>query len=705
MEKLTGFIIHFKKTVVLFFLAAAVFCALISNFVRVNYNMLDYLPEDAPSTKALDIMNEEYTQAPPNVRVIVRNVTVPQAREYQERLKAVEGVEEVSWLGDAVNVYQPLEYSDQETVESWYKDQTALYSITVDDSTEDSEKNAVYGIREVIGKDNAMSGAAVNNALAPETTAKEISSIILFVVPITLAILLLTTTSWWEPFLFMLTIGVAIMLNRGTNLIFGEISFVTNAAGSILQLAVSMDYSIFLLHRFAEYRAAGLEVEPAMIKAVRKSIGSILSSGLTTVTGFAALILMRFKIGPDMGVVMAKAIVFSLLCVILFLPAVTLLTYKLIDKTAHRSFIPSFDGFAKAVLKLRIPMLILFALLVFPCYQAQQANDFIYGAAGIYGDEKTQMGADKLAINDLFGESNPVVVMVPIGDLEQEQKLNDALLKLDEVTSVISYANSVGKEIPIEFLPEDTSSKLYSKQYSRFIVTLDLAETDEGSFDRIEELKKTISDYYGDQYLIAGDIISTADLRDTVTEDNKRVNAVAVAAIFLILVVNFKSVTLPIVLTFIIETSIWINLTIPYFQGTTLHYIAYLIIGTVQLGATIDYAILITDRYMENRRKWDKREAIQKALSTSTLSVLTSSVILTLAGIVLGIISTNLVLSQLGTLVGRGATVSVFLVLFVLPAALWWMDPITKKTTYKANFMAKEKLGKEVVKSISIDYV
>lgn len=315
MEKLTGFIIHFKKTVVLFFLAAAVFCALISNFVRVNYNMLDYLPEDAPSTKALDIMNEEYTQAPPNVRVIVRNVTVPQAREYQERLEAVEGVEEVNWLGDAVNVYQPLEYSDQETVESWYKDQTALYSITVDDSTEDSEKNAVYGIREVIGKDNAMSGAAVNNALAPETTAKEISSIILFVVPITLAILLLTTTSWWEPFLFMLTIGVAIMLNRGTNLIFGEISFVTNAAGSILQLAVSMDYSIFLLHRFAEYRAAGLEVEPAMIKAVRKSIGSILSSGLTTVTGFAALILMRFKIGPDMGVVMAKAIVFYFLCI------------------------------------------------------------------------------------------------------------------------------------------------------------------------------------------------------------------------------------------------------------------------------------------------------------------------------------------------------------------------------------------------------
>ncbi len=697
MEKLTGIIIHFKKTVVMTFLAAAVFCFFISNFVKVNYDMLDYLPEDAPSTTALDTMNEEYTQAPPNVRAIVRNVTIPQAREYQEQLEQVEYVESVNWLGDAVNVYEPLEYSDADTVEAWYKDQTALYSITVDDSTEESETAAVEGIRMVIGDDNAMSGAAVNNALAPKTTAKEVSQIICYVVPIVLAILLLTTTSWWEPFLFLLTIGIAILLNRGTNLMFGEISFVTNAAGSILQLAVSMDYSIFLLHRFAEYRKSGFDVETAMTKAVKKSFGSIMSSGLTTVTGFAALILMRFKIGPDMGYVMAKAIVFSLLCVVLFLPAATILTYKLIDKTEHRSLMPSFEGLANVVIQVRVPILLLFMLILLPCYKAQSANDFIYGASGIYGDEHTQIGADKLAVNELFGESSPIVVMVPVGSPEKEQRLNDALLKLDEVTSVISYANTVGKEIPVEFLPSETSAKLYSDHYSRFVVTLQLSETDKGAFDRIAALKQTIADIYGDEYLLAGDIISTSDLRDTVTEDNVRVNAVAIAAIFLILIMNFKSLTLPVILTLVIEASIWINLTIPYCQGTTLHYIAYLIIGTVQLGATIDYAILITDRYVENRRKMEKKEAVLRALSTSTLSVLTSSVILTLAGILLGIISTNLVLSQLGTLVGRGAAISVGLVLFVLPAALWVMDPVIRKTTYQANFVCKESPGKKEI--------
>lgn len=369
--------------IIFVFLILTVICAGLSTMVGVNYNFADYLPEDAPSTKALDIMEEEYSQPIPNMRVVIYDVSIPDALEYKEKIEKVEGVKEVNWLDDAIDIYEPLELADQDTVESWYKNSDALFSVTVSDD-EDEKAAAVDDIRAIIGDDNAMSGTAVTDALSPKHTTQEIQKIMLIALPIVFIVLLLTTTSWFEPVLFMITIGVAIMLNRGTNLIFGEISFVTNAAGSVLQLAVSMDYSIFLLHRFAENRQEGGNVQDAMMKAVKQSMGSVLSSGLTTVTGFAALILMRFKIGPDMGYVMAKAIVFSLICVLCFLPALAMSTYKLIDKTRHRAFWPDFHKFAKGVLGVRIPALILAGVLLVPCYIAQGKNDFLYGSSRVY---------------------------------------------------------------------------------------------------------------------------------------------------------------------------------------------------------------------------------------------------------------------------------------------------------------------------------
>ena len=277
-------------------------------------------------------MEKEYSQTVPNMRVVIHDVTIPQALDYKKKLEQVDGVDEVNWLDDVVDIYEPLENADQDTIDEWYKDSDALYSITVvDDETE--KKAAVDEIRDIIGDDNSMSGTAVTDALSPFHTSSDIQKIMLFVLSVTFIVLLLTTNLWFEPVLFMITIGIAIMLNRGTNLMFGEISFVTNAAGSVLQLAVSMDYSIFLLHRFAENRAEGKDVQDAMVAAVKQSTGSVLSSGLTTVIGFAALILMRFKIGPDMGWVMAKAIVFSLLCVLCFLPALLMLFDRVIEKT------------------------------------------------------------------------------------------------------------------------------------------------------------------------------------------------------------------------------------------------------------------------------------------------------------------------------------------------------------------------------------
>ena len=690
MNRYTTFILKHRKMIILIFVIAAIICAGLSTQVGVNYNFTDYLPDDAASTKALEVMEKEYDQPIPNMRVLIHDVSIADALEYKEKMERVDGVKEVNWLNDAIDIYEPLENADRDTIDAWYKDSDALYSVTVSDN--EAEKiNAVEKIREIIGVDNSMSGSAVTEVLAPPHTSKEISKIMLIVLPVVLLILLLTTTSWYEPILFMITVGIAIMLNRGTNLMFGEISFVTNAAGSVLQLAVSMDYSIFLLHRFAENRKEGKEVQTAMVDAVKQSTGSVLSSGLTTVTGFAALILMRFKIGPDMGWVMAKAIVFSLICVLCLLPALAISTYKLIDKTQHKSLVPDFAKLSKCVMKIRIPVLALSIMLVVPCFIAQGKNDFLYGSGRIYSTRATQMGRDLIDIEEEYGASNPLVIMVPKGNIHKEVAMNSELKKDPDVDSVISYVNTVGETIPDGFVPEDSLSQLYSEHYSRFVVTLDTEEGKDGWLDKIDNIHKICEKYYGKDALIAGNLASTEDLKNTITQDNERVNLLAIVFVFVILVINFKSIFIPILLTAVIELSIWINLSFPYFQSTTLHYIGYLIISSVQLGATIDYAILFTSRYLEERQLKNRHESARATIQICVLSLFTSAIILTIVGNVLGLISTNLVLRQLGTLIGRGAVISFLLVLIVLPALLIIFDKLIEKTTKGVHFYKEDK--------------
>ena len=688
MERYTQFLLKHKKLIIGVFVLAAVLCAVLSGLVGVNYNFADYLPDDAASTRALEVMDEEYSQSVPNMRVLVYEVSIPQALAYKEKIADVDGVEEVNWLDDAVDIYEPLELAEQKTVEDWYKDGNALFSVTVDEKKQDS---VIPAVREIIGEENCMSGTAVTSVLAPVNTSVEVQQIMFLAVPIIFLILILTTNSWFEPVLFMITIGVAILINRGTNLMFGTVSFVTNAAGSVLQLAVSMDYSIFLLHRFSENREEGLPVEKAMIEAVKQSVGSILSSGLTTVTGFLALVLMRFKIGPDMGWVMSKAIVLSLVSVLCFLPALAISTYRLIDKTQHRTFVPKFDKFAGMVMKLRIPALVLVILILPVSFLGQMKNDFFYGGSQVYSTQATQMGRDMEAIDKMFGSSNPVVLMVPKGDMEKEIAMNEELKKLDCVTSVVSYVNSVGNAIPSSFLPSETVSRLYSAHYSRFVITMEAEEKDPDWYEKVNDIRNIGEKYYGDKSQYAGDLVSTEDLKTTITQDNAKVNFLAIAFVFCILLVNFKSLSLPVILTLVIESSIWINLGIPYFRGQTLFYIGYLIISTVQLGATIDYAILFSDRYMDFRKTLPKKEAAFMTLRTCTISILTSAAVLTLAGVILGKVSTNGVLSQLGILIGRGAALSFVLVIFVLPTLLILFDGVIRRTTLHCDFFRKEK--------------
>ena len=361
MRKFYEAIVDHKKTVIVFFTIAMIISALCSTMVNVNYDINDYLPDGTASTVALDKMNEEYDMSIPNARVMVSNLTVAEALKMKEKLSEIDGVDDVTWLDDAIDTDIPLETADKDTVENYYKDNNALYTVTIDES---KRIETVHAIRDLIGEENSMSGAAVNTAVAAEATTKEVKNIIFLVIPICLAVLFLTSGSWIEPILLLGSIGIAILLNKGSNLMFGTISFVTNAAGGVLQLAVSMDYSIFLLHRFQEMREEGQAPKEAMINALCKSTGSILSSGLTTVIGFAALILMRFKIGPDMGLAMAKAIFISLVTVFVLFPVILLYCYPLIDKTAHKSLLPDFEKFGRFVTKLMVPAVLVFVLFI-----------------------------------------------------------------------------------------------------------------------------------------------------------------------------------------------------------------------------------------------------------------------------------------------------------------------------------------------------
>ena len=675
MTKFYRHIVNHQKGIIAIFLILFAVCAVCKQFVAVDYDMNDYLPQSSASTVALDRMEEEYDGGIPNARVMVQGVSVPEALEYKEKLLSVDGVTDVTWLDDVTSVTVPLETLDADTVETYYKGGNALFSVTID---EEKRIDAVSAIRDIIGDSNAMTGSAVTTAVATTSTVNEITTIAVIAVAFVLLVLILTTTSFAEPFLVLAGLGIAVVINAGSNLMFGEISFVTNAAGNILQLAVSLDYSVFLLHRFAECRQTTADPKKAMVQALTMSTTSILSSGLTTVIGFLALCLMQFQIGPDLGLALAKGVALSLITVFTFMPALILCTYKLIDKAQHRSFMPSFKGFGKFVNHVMMPTVITFAILIVPCYLASNANSFYYGASHIFGSA-TQLGDDTEKIEEAFGKQDTYVLLVPKNSTATQSELSDALHEIPQVKSILSYVDTVGETIPEQYLDSGTLSKLNSEHYTRMVLTVDAAYEGDETFSLVKTIRDTAESYYPDEWYLAGEGVSTYDLMDTVTADMVKVNLVAIGAVFLVLLFTMKSVVLPVILVLSIETAIWINLSIPYFSDQNIFYIAYLIISSIQLGATVDYAILFTDRYKEMRQSYAKKEAIVQTISAVAVSILTSASVLTVVGFLLGIVSTHGLLSQLGYFLGKGTLCSLAIVLFVLPGLLYLFDKLIVK--------------------------
>ncbi|HJJ27906.1 MAG TPA: MMPL family transporter [Methanocorpusculum sp.] len=688
MKSYSDFVIDHRVPIIIIMFILAAVCGVLMTQVEVNYNMVDYLPEDSPSTIALHTMEDQYEGGVPNARVMVENITIPEALELKEKLKAIDGVTEVQWLDDSVSTDIPLEYLGTDVTENYYRDGTALFTLTIDEA---NGRETVKEIRAVVGDDAKMSGQMVSQAFSGDNMTKDLKKILFIAFPIILIILLFTTTSWFEPVLFLVVIGVAILINMGTNIIFGEISSTTKGIAALLQLAISIDYAIFLLHRFDEYIRQKMPAKEAMKMAMKKAALSIWTSGITAAIGFAGLCVMRFKIGPDIGFVMVKAIFVSLICVFTLLPAITICCHKMLVRTHHRSLMPTFKRFARLVRKYCVPFLIIMLIIFVPCVLAVFANDYIY--MDMYNDPNTVIGQDEQAIKDKFGESTSLVLMVPVGSPEKEIAVQEEIEAMPIVKTLLSYSKSVGESIPPEYVPSDTLEKLVSAEYTRFVISIDAKMECSESFAAVEELRRIGDSYYPGAYHLVGEAANAYDMKDVVEDDDVLVNLIAVGGIFVVLMLIFRSLLIPAVLVFVIDAMIWINCSVPYFTGVSMFYIVRLIIFALQLAATVDYGILFASRYFEYRREMKRREALEMTISTSFVSILTSAVILFVCALLLALISSDALLASVGILVARGSVLAIISVMFVLPAMLMILDKPIQKLSLKMKFVPDDAKG------------
>ena len=647
--------------------------------------MFDYLPKSASSTEAIDVMEEEFGGDVANTRVMIQDVSIQEALKFKKDIKEIDGVSDVTWLDDVIDIKTPIEMADIDTVETYYKDDNALFTFHVEEGKEVEATDTIY---EVIGKDNAMAGDALNTAISQKATGQETFNAAAILIPIIILILLLSTRSWIEPVFFLTAIGISILINLGTNIFIGEISFISQAVAPILQLAVSLDYAIFLLHSFDDYRNEMESPHEAMKLAMKRSFPAIAASASTTFFGFLALTFMNFEIGADLGLNLVKGILLSFLSVMIFLPALTLMFYHWIDKTHHKQWIPTKYNIGKYLIKLRIPVLVLIAILIVPAFFAQSKTNFIYGMGDL--PENTREGEDTAKIEDVFGKFTPMVLLVPKGDLAREDELVGKLSDLKEVKSTVAYTDVVGAAIPPEYLEQEEQEQFFSENYSRIILNTTTEDEGKEAFALVEKVKDITSKYYGDEYHATGESVTLYDMKHIVEKDNTLVNILTVVTIAIVLLVTFRSLSFPIVLLLTIQTSVWINLSIPYFTNDPLVYIGYLIISIVQLAATVDYAILFSDDFTNNRKEMGALAAITKTINEKVFSIAVPASILSSVGFILWFTSSDPIISSIGILLGRGTLLAFILVVLFLPALLVVLDRVIEKTTWKANYYKGE---------------
>ena len=686
MKKLFENAIRKKKTVIILFLCAAVVSAFLMLGVGQNFDMSEYLPGHSDSKIGIDILKDEYSYNG-SALMMLENKSIVEVLGAKESLEDISGIEAVVWLDDVADLKQPVELIDEEVRNNYYNSGNALLQIvfTEDDYSKQTQ-SAIDNIKGIFGDDVILSGSAMDAYMNIKSINGNMMGSISIALGITLIILFLTTNSIAEVILFLLTMGVAVLLNLGTNVIFGKISYMTFACAAILQLAVSMDYSIFLLHRFSYERQTESDPAKAMVRAQKASFASIMSSGATTIVGFLALVFMSYTMGADMGLVLAKGIVLSLLCVMLLLPVLAVLFVKFIDKTTHKPLLPSLKR-VQHMLGGKVKYVVIGVLIVVSVisYMAQNNNAFMYSSSDVGDAKQTEMNAK---IQNTFGESNNFVVLVPRGSETSEYDMVSKLETLDTVKSVQGIYAFIDPATPQEIVPDYLRDEFLSENYSRYIVEVDTPIESEEATQAVEQIRQVAAAYFEQPYVTGASPV-IYDIAQTTSGDFSLVTILSMIFVGLIILVTFRSLTVPVILLFIIETSIWINMAIPYFQGIPMIFLGYMIVSAVQLGATIDYAILMTNYYLEGRKTLDKRGAADYAVEKAGASIMVSALVLATAGFVFAGSFTQAAMAQFGTLIGRGALLSGFLTIFVLPQLLITLDGVIKKTTLKRKLFRR----------------
>ncbi|NLZ61272.1 MAG: MMPL family transporter [Acholeplasmataceae bacterium] len=713
----------------LFWIAIVIASLFAVPLVTINYDSTKYLPDDMKTKQSLAVMEAEFGLKG-QANVMIGSVdSIEEALRYKDALKSIDGVMDILWLDTFIEGEQLVNLDeaildmgfnisefDITGLNQFYRNHNVLFQVIFDGA--DNAPTTVKAINEIreylalIEEPFAMSGTATATYFTRTLTESETLGVVVYILPLALLILVLFTKSWLEPLIYMFVVGVSVLVNMGTNFIFPSVSFLTNSTAMLLQMAIVMDYSIFILNRYRMSKEAGLSTRAALKEARKKSFIPVTSSMLTTVASFIALMFMRYTIGMDMALVMIKGILISMVTAFFLLPVLVRVFNRALVKTEHKIFFPEFQGIWKFVFKLRYVIVAAVLILLVPAYNAQNRNRFIYGDSAISASAGTRPYQEKEEIDRVFGKSNMVVVLVPVGT-EMERQMIDQIVAdlasngitansqaLSTLTDINTYLGSVPAEIQTlvsnfissdwieEQFPQEMKDQLVSENYSRIIFSIATDTESPEALLAVSRMRAIVPQYYPNQstYHIIGSSSSVSEIKEIVESDLVIVNAVSIGLVLLILIITLRSLILPFILVFCIEISVWINMAIPYFTGKPIIFIGYLIVSSIQLGATIDYGILLTHNYLDARKTMEKQDALKIALKDSLHSVLTSLMILAATGYSLYFISSIEGVAILGELIGRGGLLSGFFVLFFLPLLLYFFDGIIGKLTWKSHF-------------------
>ena len=754
MTKVARFIVDKRKAFYLVFIAAFVFCAASINKVQVNNDITSYLPAQTETRRGLTIMDEEFITLG-SANVMVSNVTYQTALDLSHKLEDIEGVSEVVF----------------DSTEEHYKNSSALFTISFDG--EETDPATVEAMNEVL---SALEGYDVYSStqIGRDVSAslqKEMTVILAIAAVVIVVVLLFTSKSYMEVPVYLIVFVVAAVLNMGTNFIFGTISFITNSIAVVLQLALAIDYAIIFCHRYMEERDNGLDPREADIAALSKAIVEISSSSLTTISGLIALMLMQLRIGFDMGIVLSKGIVCSMLCVFLLMPGLLMLFSGPIDRTRHRNLVPKINFWGKAIVRLRYILPPIFLVVVVAGAVLSSHCDYVFDANDTDFDNKPDWRIADEKVADTFGQKNTIAVLVPRGDYNKEKYILERVSQLPQVTQATGLANIevedgrmltdemtprqfselAGVDIELadllyqayglsveeygaifqdpddyavplidvfEFLLEQKDKgvvsltgeqadkvddlqeqldvgleQLRGEHWSRLVFIADVPTEGDETYALLDEIRAIAQEYYGDQVILVGNSTNAFDLASSFSGDNLKISILTALFVMVILLFTFKSAGLPILLVLTIQGSIWINFSVPVLTHTNLFFLSYLVVSSIQMGATIDYAIVITNRYLELKLEMERKQAAVEALSQSFPTILTSGTIMAVAGFLIGGISTDATIGSVGQTLGRGTVTSIILVMTVLPQLLMLGDALIERTAITLNRDRKQRFN------------